>query len=97
MIAHVMDDPSAIYQIQCNATVSQTDVESANYFVEISAGSTYTGQSAWSMQVSSRTSLANPLRIVGLYQVPSNAFGDANPRVLVRISNHLDLSVSVAN
>ena len=43
------------------------------------------------------SSLANPLRIVGLYQVPSNAFGDANPRVLVRISNHLDLSVSVAN
>jgi hypothetical protein len=97
VIAHVMDDPSAIYQIQCNATVSQGDVESGNYFVEISAGSTYTGQSAWSVQVTSRTSLSNPLRIVGLYQVPSNAFGDANPRVLVRISNHLDLSVSVAN
>jgi hypothetical protein len=97
VVAHVMDDPAAIYQIQCNATVSIADVESANYFVDISAGSTYTGQSAWSVQVTSRTSLSNPIRIVGLYEVPSNAWGDANPRVLARISNHLDLAVSITN
>ena len=92
-----MDDPEAIYQVQCNATVTIGDVQTQNFFVEISAGNTYSGQSAMSVQVTSKTSLSNPVRIVGLWEVPGNEWGDANPRVLARLSNHLDYSVSIDN
>ena len=97
VIAHIMDDPAAIYQVQCNATVTIGDVQTQNFFVEISAGNTYSGQSAWSVQVTSKTSLSNPVRIVGLWEVPGNEWGDANPRVLARLSDHLDYSVSIDN
>tara|TARA_E500000081_G_scaffold52833_1_gene55853 strand:+ start:13588 stop:14163 length:576 start_codon:yes stop_codon:yes gene_type:complete len=95
--AHVMDDPDGIYQMQCNATVTIGDLETQNFFVEVSDGNTYTGQSAWAVQVTSRTSLANPLRIVGLWEVEGNDWNQANTRVLVRISNHLDYAASIAN
>ena len=97
VVAHIMDDPEAIYQVQCNATVTIGDVQTQNFFVEISAGNTYSGQSAMSVQVTSKTSLSNPVRIVGLWEVPGNEWGDANPRVLARLSNHLDYSVSIDN
>ena len=92
-----MDDPDGVYQMQCNATVTIGDLETQNFFVEVSDGNTYTGQSAWAVQVTSRTSLANPLRIVGLWEVEGNDWNQANTRVLVRISNHLDYAASIAN
>lgn len=94
--AHVMDDPSAIYVMQCDSTVSIGDVESHNFFVTIATGSTFTGQSIWAVQASARTSVPSAVRIVGLWDVPGNEWGDANTKVLVRLPAHIDVFASIA-
>jgi len=35
------------------------------------------------------------VRVVGSYDIPGNELGDANPKVLVRIVQHIDAYLSV--
>ncbi len=93
--ANVVDNPSAIYVMQADATVSLGDIDSANYAVTLGAGSTVTGRSGYGIKVASRTSTSEMLRIVGSYDIPNNALGDANPKVLVRLVQHIDAIASI--
>jgi len=94
--AFVVDDPSAIYVMQADATVSLGDVESANFAVTLGSGSTLTGRSGMGIKVATRdTTIAQMVRVVGSYDIPSNELGDANPKVLVRIVQHIDAYLSV--
>ena len=94
--ANVVDDPSAIYVMQADATVSIGDVESANFAVTLGSGSTLTGRSGFGIKVATRdTTISQMVRVVGSYDIPGNELGDANPKVLVRIVQHIDAQVSV--
>ena len=93
--AIVMDDPKATYVVQADATVSLGDV-GINYHVTLGAGSTLIGRSGFGLKVAGRTAGSALLQVIGLNNVPDNAFGDANPKVEVRIVQHVDSYTSAA-
>ena len=93
--ADVMDDPSQLFLIQVDESVAQTQI-GLNADVIGTGGSTTTGVS--SMELDSSTiakAAALNLKIVGLYDVPGNAFG-TNAVVVVKINEHLYGSAGVA-
>ena len=87
LVAVVNADPTTIYQIQSNATVVVGDIGKQCAYTTITAGNTTTGLSALMLDISSSATNA-ALQIVGLTPGADNAFGDAFPIVLVRISQH---------
>lgn len=89
IVAYYTDDPYITYMIQGNAPVPLTGMGqqydwSAN---DTNAGSTVTGNSNVSLNVSSAAANAG-LRVVGLVPGPDNIWGDAFTDVLVQISEH---------
>jgi len=94
--AFVADNPSSVFVIQADATVSLGDVESNNFAVTLGAGSAVTGRSGFGLKAGSRTSLSRNLRIIGNYDIPGNSLGDANAKVLVRLVQHIDTIASIA-
>lgn len=95
IIADVIDDPSQLFLIQADGSVTQAQV-GMNADVIGTGGSTTTGVS--SMELNSATiakTAALNLKIVGLYDVPGNSFG-ANAVVVVKINEHLYGSAGVA-
>ena len=93
--AIVNDDPATTYIIQADATVTLADV-GINYTVTLGAGSTMTGRSGFGLEVAGRATTSAMLQVIGLSNVPDNAFGDANPRVEVRLVQHVDSYTSAA-
>jgi hypothetical protein len=93
--AIVNDDPATTYLIQADATVSLGDV-GINYTVTLGAGSTMTGRSGFGLKVAGRATASAMLQVIGLSNVPDNAFGDANPKVEVRLVQHVDSYTSAA-
>jgi hypothetical protein len=94
IIADVLDDPSQLFLIQADEDVVQADI-GKNADVVGTGGSTTTGVS--SMELDSSTiadTAALNLKIVGLYNVPGNAFGDFAV-VVVKINEHLYGSTGV--
>lgn len=88
----VADDPNLVFVGQCDTAGTDwaaTDVGSyANLLV--GTGSTYTGQSGWTLDTSDGPDNADPsnqLLIVGLYPAPDNEIGEFG-RWLVMINNH---------
>ena len=67
-----------------------------NYTVTLGAGSTLTGRSGFGLKVAGRKSTTAMLQVIGLSHVPDNAFGDANPKVEVRLVQHVDSYTSAA-
>ena len=84
--ATVSLDPTIIYQIQANATMAVSTI-GGQYDFTAASGSTVTGLSTQMLDVASVAANAS-LQVIGLNPGPDNAFGDAFPVVLVRISEH---------
>jgi len=95
IIADVIDDPSQLFLIQCDAGFTAADVgENADLIG--TGGSTTTGVST--MELNSSTlavTAALNLKTVGLYNVPGNEFG-TNAVVVVKINEHVYGSAGVA-
>jgi len=95
IIADVIDDPSQLFLIQCDAGFTAADV-GENADVIGTGGSTTTGVST--MELNSSTlavTAALNLKTVGLYNVPGNEFG-TNAVVVVKINEHVYGSAGVA-
>ena len=95
IIADVIDDPSQLFLVQCDAGFVAADV-GKNADVIGTGGSTTTGVST--MELNSSTlavTAALNLKTVGLYNVPSNEFGSFAV-VVVKINEHVYGSAGVA-
>lgn len=92
--ADVIDDPSQLYIIQADASVTQVHV-GFNADVVAGSGNTTTGVSAMELAGTPAKTAALNLKIVGLYNTPGNEFG-ANAVVVVKINEHLYGSAGVA-
>ena len=94
IVADVLDDPSQLFIIQADEDIEKADI-GKNADVIGTGGSTTTGVS--SMELDSSTiadTAALNLKIVGLCNVPGNAFGDFAV-VVVKINEHLYGSTGV--
>lgn len=94
IVADVLDDPSQLFIIQADEDIEKADI-GKNADVVGTGGSTTTGVS--SMELDSSTiadTAALNLKIVGLWNVPGNAFGDYAV-VVVKINEHLYGSTGV--
>jgi hypothetical protein len=95
IIADVIDDPSQLFLIQCDAGFVAADV-GKNADVIGTGGSTTTGVSTMELNSSTlATSAALNLKTVGLYNVPSNEYGSFAV-VVVKINEHVYGSAGVA-
>jgi hypothetical protein len=93
--ADVIDDPNQLFTIQCDGGFVQANI-GKNADVVGTGGSSTTGQST--MELASSTiakDAALNLKIVGLFDVPGNAFG-TNAVAVVKINEHLYGSAGVA-
>lgn len=87
-LGYVVDDPNAVFLIQANATLTQAAV-GKNAAIVQTAGTASIGKSRNALDAASvNTTPTLPLRIVGLAELPDNAWGDAYPIVLVKFNNH---------
>jgi|TARA_R110000824_G_scaffold272473_2_gene461010 hypothetical protein len=91
--AFVVDDPAATYIVQADASVSVGDIN-LNFDVTLGAGSAVTGISGFGIKAASRVGTTAMVRVLDIYAEPGNDFGDANPKVEVRIVQHVDADVS---
>ena len=95
IIADVIDDPSQLFLVQCDAGFVAADV-GKNADVIGTGGSTTTGVSTMELNSSTlATTAALNLKTVGLYNVPSNEIG-TNAVVVVKINEHVYGSAGVA-
>lgn len=89
IVAYHTQDPTIVYEIQANATLTQAAIGqqfdwSAN---NTNSGNTVTGLSNVTLDVASSAANAG-LRVIGLTPGPDNAWGDAFPIVQVQLSEH---------
>jgi hypothetical protein len=91
--AFVVDDPAATYIVQADASVSVGDIN-LNFDVTLGAGSSFTGVSGFGIKAASRVQTTAMVRVLDIYGEPGNNFSDANPKVEVRIVQHVDADVS---
>ena len=95
IIADVMDDPLQLFLIQSDEDIVAADI-GKNADIVIGSGSTTTGLAANELDSSTiATTAALNLKIVGLYDAPSNALGNF-AIVVVKINEHLYGSAGVA-
>ena len=95
IIADVIDDPSQLFLVQCDAGFVAADV-GKNADVIGTGGSTTTGVSTMELNSATlATTAALNLKTVGLYNVPGNDFG-TNAVVVVKINEHVYGSAGVA-
>ena len=87
IVAYVTLDPSIVYEIQANATMTVANIGEQMDFTTITAGSTVTGLSQLMLDVASSTTNAS-LRVIGLTPGADNAWGDNFPIVQVQIAEH---------
>jgi hypothetical protein len=84
----VVDDPNATFMIQADGSIPLTAM-GANAAIVQTAGNTAFGKSRNALDNTSiNTTSTLPLRIVGLAEIPGNAWGDAFTIVLVKFNNH---------
>lgn len=85
----VADDPNLVFETQTSgATFATTDV-GQNAEMDVAAGSTTTGASGMTLDLSTKATTATlPMKIVGFPNRPDNAIGDAFTNVYVMINNH---------
>jgi hypothetical protein len=95
IIADVIDDPSQLFLVQCDAGFVAADV-GKNADVIGTGGSTTTGVSTMELNSATlATTAALNLKTVGLYNVPGNEFGSFAV-VVVKINEHVYGSTGVA-
>jgi len=89
IVAYVIDDPTVVYEIQANGSITVADIGSQAEFANVGAGSTVTGLSSAALAQSTLTNSGNaPLRVLNIAPGPDNAAGDAFTIVQVEISEH---------
>jgi hypothetical protein len=85
-MAYVCDDPDTLFQIQADASVTQTMLGS-NFGVNQTAGSTTTGDSKVSLDVATRaTTNTIALRLVDFVNGPFSTVGDAYTDCIVKFN-----------
>jgi hypothetical protein len=85
-MAYVCDDPDTLFQIQGNASVTQTMLGS-NFGVVQNAGSTVSGDGAIALDVSTRaTTNTIALRLVDFVNGPFSTVGDAFTDCIVKFN-----------
>jgi hypothetical protein len=95
IVANVLDDPNQLFLIQADEDIVAADV-GKNADVVGTGGSTTTGASTMELDSSTVANTAElNVKIVGLYDSPSNAYGDFAV-VVVKINEHLYGSAGVA-
>jgi len=95
--ASVMDDPNQLFTIQVNGTMTQAAIGKNADVTGSTTGSTVTGVSAMTLDFATQaTTAALNLKIVGLYDLPTNELG-ANAQVVVKINEHRYGSAGVAS
>lgn len=94
--AWVWDDPTMVFNIQCDATLALSTGSQVD-FSNTTAGSTTTGLSACTAAAAGdTTSGQNQLRVVGIGTQIGNAWGDAFPIIQVQIAQHQYVSNKTA-
>lgn len=89
IVAYFTEDPTTVYQIQANATLTQAAIgEQFDWSANTTAsGNTTTGLSSVSLDVASTAANAG-LRVKNLTPGPDNAWGDAFPVLDVQLAEH---------
>jgi len=91
------DDPSLIYEMQANGSITQTAIGDQSDFVNPGAGSTVTGESTAALNSTlAGAGVQGQLRILGLVPLDGNAWGDAYTMVTVQIARHQYVTSKVA-
>jgi hypothetical protein len=96
-IAYITDSAEALFMVQADATVSQTDF-GLNFDVTASGGDVdqVYGVSRYALKASSRSSaIGLPCKIVGIAKIIDNAWNDPYPIVVVKL-NTIMAQVSAA-
>ena len=91
IIANVIDDPNAVFEIQADAAFPVTDL-AGNYDILATAGATTSGTSRIELEVGTADSTVAtlPLKAIDISQDPENSdTSTANTNVIVKINNHL--------
>lgn len=87
-ICYYYDDPAIIYAIQGDGVIVQADIGSQADLTAAGNGDTGTGVSTATISATAVTSGTSQLRVIGLYEVEGNAWGDAYTVVEVQITEH---------
>jgi hypothetical protein len=96
ILADVIDDPNQLFVIQADEDIVQADI-GQNAPIAYTAGSNITGISAMELDSSGiLTTNTLVLKIVGLYNAPSNELGENFAQVVVKINAHQYGSIGVA-
>jgi hypothetical protein len=96
--AYIIDNPSALFLIQADASVTVADL-GLNFDVTASGGDVNTvyGTSQYTLDASTRTSaVGTALKLVGLANIPDNNWGDPFPIVVVKMNGPIMQQVSAA-
>lgn len=91
IMANVIDDPNAVFEIQADAAFPVTDL-AGNYDILATAGDTTSGTSRIELEVGTADSTVAtlPLKAIDISQDPENSdTSTANTNVIVKINNHL--------
>jgi hypothetical protein len=91
IIANVIDDPNAVFEIQADAAFPVADL-AGNYDILATAGDTTSGTSRIELEVGTADSTVAtlPLKAIDISQDPENSdTSTANTNVIVKINNHL--------
>jgi len=91
IIANVIDDPNAVFEIQADAAFPVADL-AGNYDILATAGDTVSGTSRIELEVGTADSTVAtlPLKAIDISQDPENSdTSSANTNVIVKINNHL--------
>lgn len=97
IVAYVTLDPTIVYEIQANGSITVADIGSQADYTTIGSGSTTTGLSAMMLDQATLTNSGNAsLRIIGIASGADNAPGDAFTIVQVQIAEHQNVADRVA-
>ena len=91
--AYVVDDPRATFIVQADATVSAGDV-GLNFTLSAVGSVNTLGMSQAVLKASTRTTAVGTVRLLGIYNIPGNAFGDQYPYVEVQWCQPADYTTS---
>ena len=97
--AMVVDDPSASFMVQADASVTAGDINGMNFAVTLGSGSTVTGNSGFGIKAASRATthlLARPIAVVDEPGKSLSATDGAFPKLEVKIVQHALTRVSSA-
>jgi hypothetical protein len=79
----VWDNPRAIFKIQADAAMANTDQNLNSPLVNITATNAVNGQSKMRVDADAATTATLAVRVLGLLELPGAAWADSYPDILV--------------